>query len=272
MKRLFTLCIGWLMATTCVYSQVKSNYEYSTSMPYGTLDIRTQISSSDYYYLQENRTFSSRESAPGVRTNKYHDMTSWDSSPYAEGNLRRKTGAIDKFIMNYRLLFPEGYASTYAPGYPMMVHFHGAVERANCYYDNCYHATPDYTLTVTKPGKYRARFSRKSSNPTEAQWNEWSPYVTITQEGTTTPPPVVTVSITNPDAGQVFTAPANISITATASVTVGSIAKVEFYNGATKLAEDNSSPYSSPGLMSPQVTMPWQQEHTTMPETLHLMV
>lgn len=493
MKRLFTLCIGWLMATTCVYSQVKSNYEYSTSMPYGTLDIRTQISSSDYYYLQENRTFSFRESAPGVRTNKYHDMTSWDSSPYAEGNLRRKTGAIDKFIMNYRLLFPDGYSSTYAPGYPMMVHFHGAVERANCYYDNCYHATPDYnveensppaptssthrllnndhnlnvggkqyldarnlagtrkpddpsmptrafpgfvlsaqmfniwdslqvedvirivrlvaeqhnidedriyvqgisiggyavyesmkraswlfaaglpmsavwdaniftqnqqgkvahmplwifqggndprpspafteniidqyrdaggivrytkypdlshvvwfsaygtsdyfswilkqrksslhafagntvidqsknqyprlffaegflayqwekdgailgnethTLTVTTPGKYRARFSRKSSNPTEAQWNEWSPYVTITQEGTTTPPPVVTVAITNPDAGQVFTAPANISITATASVTVGSIAKVEFYNGATKLAEDNSSPYS----------------------------
>ena len=493
MRKIFTHCICWLIATTYSYSQVKSNYQYSTSMPYGTLDIRTRISSSDYYYLQENKTFSFRESSPGVRTNKYHDMTSWDSSPYSEGNLRRKTGTTDKFIMNYRLLPPAGYSSTYSPGYPLVVHFHGAVERANCYYENCYHATPDYTveensppapttdthrllnndhnlnvggkqyldarnlagtrkpddpsmparafpgfvlsaqmfniwdslqvedvirivrlvaeqynidedriyvqgisiggyavyesmkraswlfaaalpmsavwdaniftqnqqgkvahiplwvfqgandprpspafteniidqyrkagglvrytlydnlahvvwfsaygttdyfswmlkqskanlhafagntvidgsknqypklflaegflayqwekdgailsnathtLTVTTPGNYRARFSRKSSNPTEAQWNQWSPYVTITQEGTTTPSPVVTTTITDPDDGQAFTAPANITITATASVTSGSIAKVEFFNGSLKLGEDSTSPYS----------------------------
>ena len=108
------------------FAQVKSSYQYSTTMPYGTLDIRTRISSSDYYYLQENRTFSFRESSPGVPTNKYLDMTSWDSSPYKEGNLRRRIGTVDKFIMNYRLLFPAGYNSTYAQGYPMMVHFHGA--------------------------------------------------------------------------------------------------------------------------------------------------
>lgn len=493
MKKLFTLSICWLMAVTYSFSQVESNYQYSTSMPYGTLDIRTRISSSDFYYLQEDKTFSFRESSPGVRTNKYHDMTSWDSSPYTEGNLRRRMGTLDQFIMNYRLLFPAGYSSTYDPGYPMVVHFHGAVERANCYYDNCYHATPDYTvdensppapttsthrllnndhnlnaggkqyldarnlagtrkpddpsmptrafpgfvlsaqmfniwdslqvedvirivrlvaeqynidedriyvqglsiggyavyesmkraswlfaaavpmsavwdanifsqnqqgkvahmplwifqgandprpspafteniidqyreagglvrytkysnighviwfsaygtsdyfswmlkqdksnlhafggnteidqsrniyprlflaegflayqwekdgtilgnqthsLTVTTPGKYRARFSRMSSNPAEAQWNEWSPYVTITQTGIITPPPTVSTTITNPDDGQSFTAPADITIAATASVTEGSISKVEFYNGTAKLGEDDTSPYS----------------------------
>lgn len=481
------------MAITYSYGQVNSNYEYSTSMPYGTLDIRTRISSSDFYYLQENTTFSFRESSPGVRTNKYHDMTSWDSSPYTEGNLRRRMGTLDKFVMNYRLLFPSGYSSTYSPGYPMVVHFHGAVERANCYYENCYHATPDYTveanspaapttethrllnndhnlnvggkqyldarnlagtrkpddpsmptrafpgfvlsaqmfniwdslqvedvirivrlvaeqynidedriyvqglsiggyavyesmkraswlfaaalpmsavwdaniftqnqqskvahiplwvfqgandprpspafteniideyrraggivrytkysnlahvvwfsaygttdyfswmlkqsksnlhafagntvidqskdqyprlflaegflayqwekdgfilgnqthtLTVTTPGRYRARFSRESSNPSGTQWNEWSQYVTITGDGVVTPTPTVSTTITNPDDGQSFTAPANISITATASVTEGSIAKVEFFNGSTKIGEDSTSPYS----------------------------
>jgi hypothetical protein len=41
------------------------------------------------------------------------------------------------------------------------------------------------TYTATAPGTYRARFSRKSSVPTEAQWNRWSDPVTVTQVGTT---------------------------------------------------------------------------------------
>lgn len=149
MKNLFTIWL--LLVSSYSIAQVRSNYQYSTTMPYGTLDIRTRISSTDYYYLQENKTFSFRESSPGVRTNTYVDMTSWDSSPYTQGNLRRKTGAVDKFIMNYRLLMPNGYSSTYSPGYPMIVHLHGAVERANCYYNNCYHATPAYTVDANSP-------------------------------------------------------------------------------------------------------------------------
>ena len=54
MKKVFTLTLCWLIAATYSFSQVRSNYEYSTTMPYGTLDIRTHISSSDYYYLQQN--------------------------------------------------------------------------------------------------------------------------------------------------------------------------------------------------------------------------
>ena len=151
MKKLFTLSVACLVAACYGLAQVKSNYLYSTTMPYGTLDLRTTISSSDYYYLQEGKTYSFRENSPGVKTNTYVDMTSWESNPYLQGNLRRKTGAVDKFIMNYRLLFPNGYTSTYTEGYPMMVHFHGAVERANCYYTNCYHATPAYTVAANSP-------------------------------------------------------------------------------------------------------------------------
>src|SRR3954469_1798476 len=89
------------------FSQVDTSYVYKTGMPYGTLDIRIAKSTTRYYYLQEGKTFSFRESAPGVRTNTYNDGTSWDSSPYTQGNLREKNGNADTFIMNYRLLLPK---------------------------------------------------------------------------------------------------------------------------------------------------------------------
>ena len=53
-----------------------------------------------------------------------------------------------------------------------------------------------------------------------------------------------TVSITAPVNNASFNAPANITINATANDTDGSITKVEFYEGANKLGEDLSSPYS----------------------------
>jgi hypothetical protein len=53
-----------------------------------------------------------------------------------------------------------------------------------------------------------------------------------------------TVSITSPLANATFTAPATITISATATDTDGTIAKVEFYNGTTLLNTDNTAPYS----------------------------
>jgi hypothetical protein len=53
-----------------------------------------------------------------------------------------------------------------------------------------------------------------------------------------------TVTLTAPANGATFTAPASITLTATASDPDGSIAKVEFFNGASKLGEDTTSPYS----------------------------
>ena len=151
MKKFFTLGAACALAGCCAFAQVKNAYLYNTNMPYGTLDLRTQISSSNYYYLQENKTFSFRESSPGVRTNTYLDMTAWESNPYMQGNLRHRNGTKDDFVMNYRLLMPAGYKSTYAKGYPLMVHFHGAAERANCLYNNCYHGGWDYTPQENSP-------------------------------------------------------------------------------------------------------------------------
>ena len=53
-----------------------------------------------------------------------------------------------------------------------------------------------------------------------------------------------TVTLTAPASGASYGAPATISITATASDPDGSIAKVEFYQGASKLGESAGAPYS----------------------------
>jgi len=53
------------------------------------------------------------------------------------------------------------------------------------------------------------------------------------------------ISITLPTANQTYTAPATVSIAATATAGTGkTISKVEFYNGTTKLGEDATSPYT----------------------------
>jgi hypothetical protein len=52
------------------------------------------------------------------------------------------------------------------------------------------------------------------------------------------------LEITSPSTGARFTAPADITIMANASDGDGTILKVEFFNGGTKLGEDSSSPYA----------------------------
>jgi pimeloyl-ACP methyl ester carboxylesterase len=132
------------------FSQVDTTYVYNNTMPYGSLDIRIAKSSSDYYFLEEGKTFSFRESG-GVRTNTYLDMTSWDSSPYIEGNLRERTPTGDLFVMNYRMLKPDGYNATYQPGYPMIVMLHGLGESANCWKNICHHADQNWSPLTNSP-------------------------------------------------------------------------------------------------------------------------
>ena len=52
------------------------------------------------------------------------------------------------------------------------------------------------------------------------------------------------VALTQPADGAIFTPPATVTLTATASDSDGTVAKVEFFNGQTKLGEDASAPYS----------------------------
>lgn len=145
------LCALLLIASVSASAQVDTSFVYNTSKPYGTLDIRIAKSSTRYYYLEENKTFSFRETSAGVKTNTYRDMTSWESSPYSQGNLREKIGTSDVFIMNYRLLFPEGYQPGYADGYPMIVMMHGAGERANCWDNNCHWADRSWRPSSNTP-------------------------------------------------------------------------------------------------------------------------
>ncbi len=67
-----------------------------------------------------------------------------------------------------------------------------------------------------------------------------SSVVNVTVDAST--PPVV--SITAPASNATFDALATISITADASDADGTVSKVEFFNGATKLGEDTTAPYS----------------------------
>ena len=61
-----------------------------------------------------------------------------------------------------------------------------------------------------------------------------------------------TVSLTAPANGSTFTASQDITLTADASDTDGSIAKVEFYRGNTKIGTDNTAPYSFTWTSVPQ--------------------
>jgi chitodextrinase len=142
-----------LMALAFVksYGQVDTTLIYNNSMPYGSLDIRIAKSATQYYYLQDNVTFSFRESQPGVKTNKYRDMTAWDSSPYKQANLREKNGSGDKFVLNFRYLVPQNYNPSYSPGYPLIVMFHGLGERGNCWNRECYHADATYLPVTNTP-------------------------------------------------------------------------------------------------------------------------
>ncbi|MEV4159896.1 glycoside hydrolase family 48 protein [Nonomuraea dietziae] len=53
-----------------------------------------------------------------------------------------------------------------------------------------------------------------------------------------------TVKVTSPSAGATFTAPATVAIAAEAGDADGSVAKVEFFQGSTKLGEDTTAPYA----------------------------
>jgi len=65
--------------------------------------------------------------------------------------MRLRDGTHDEFVMNYRLLFPSNYQSTYQRGYPLIVIMHGAVERGNCYYSDCYHGDWNYEPNSNTP-------------------------------------------------------------------------------------------------------------------------
>lgn len=94
-----------------------------------------------------------------------------------------------------------------------------------------------FLWTNVAAGSYilTARATDNDNNPAT------SAPVNITVTGPNSPP---TASITAPTNGATFTAPALITIQATASDVGGAVSKVEFFQGATLLGEDTTSPYA----------------------------
>src|SRR5215210_6037744 len=94
-------------------------------------------------------------------------------------------------------------------------------------------ATAPASANVAPPGVYMLFVVDAAGVPSVARM--------VTLAGGNSAP---SVSITQPAAGAAFTAPATVGIVASASDSDGTVAKVEFYNGATKLGEDTSAPYT----------------------------
>jgi hypothetical protein len=84
---------------------------------------------------------------------------------------------------------------------------------------------------------YYARVRATDGSGGASDWQTATPAFTTANH-------LPSVSITNLSAGTLFTAPAAIAISASATDTDGTIAKVEFFAGTTKLGEASTSPYS----------------------------
>jgi regulation of enolase protein 1 (concanavalin A-like superfamily) len=102
-------------------------------------------------------------------------------------------------------------------------------------------ASSPYSFTWSNVGAGSYALTVKATDNTNATGAS-SAVVNITVSGTPNVNP--TASITSPANNATFTAPASITINANASDSDGTINRVEFYNGATLLGTDTSSPYS----------------------------
>jgi hypothetical protein len=138
-----------MLAIVCpAIAQVDTSYIYNANMPYGTLDLRLRKSASDYYYLDQGKTFSFR-TENGLRTNSFLHLTSWDTDPYLQGQLREQFTSSSRFIMNYRLLLPEGYRTDVK--YPIVIFLHGLNEAGNCNIFDCIHGDKTYDPNLNVP-------------------------------------------------------------------------------------------------------------------------
>lgn len=93
-------------------------------------------------------------------------------------------------------------------------------------------ATAPASAGVAPPGVYMLFLVDADGVPSVARM--------VTLAGNSAP----SVSITQPVAGAPFTAPAAVAIAASASDPDGTVAKVEFFDGAAKLGEDTSAPFT----------------------------
>ncbi|WP_166648133.1 Ig-like domain-containing protein [Hymenobacter sp. UV11] len=133
---------------------------------------------------------------------------------------------------NLALIFiREGSAGAY-PGYPMVKN-----------------AAGDFTFTKAIASgtvtsfyfTYQVGSGGAEHNTADAP-HSYTVGTVCTGSSTNNTPP--TVSLTAPLASATFTTPATINLAATAADADGTVTKVEFYQGTTKLGEDTTAPYT----------------------------
>ena len=95
-------------------------------------------------------------------------------------------------------------------------------------------------LSIAPGSTFYIRWVDDNAAQTSPDQNIGLNNVVISTAGNQSP----TVAITSPTAGATFTAPASVPITVNAADTDGAVAKVEFFNGATKIGESTTSPFS----------------------------
>lgn len=93
-------------------------------------------------------------------------------------------------------------------------------------------ATAPANANIAPPGPYMLFIVDANGVPSVAKM--------VTVNGNSPP----TVTLTQPTSGATFTAPATVNLAANASDPEGSVSKVEFLAGATKLGEDTTAPYT----------------------------
>ncbi|WP_343670914.1 glycosyl hydrolase family 18 protein [Chitinophaga sp.] len=90
---------------------------------------------------------------------------------------------------------------------------------------------------------YTAKWWTQNEQP-DTHTGDGQVWAYVSDCGSSTGNKAPTVSLTAPASGASYTAPATVSITASATDADGSIAKVEFYNGSTLLGTSTASPYT----------------------------
>ncbi|MBO9699741.1 MAG: carbohydrate-binding protein [Sporocytophaga sp.] len=101
-------------------------------------------------------------------------------------------------------------------------------------------ATSPYSFSWTNAAAGSYVITAKATDDKGASTTSSSVMITVNEKANVSP----TISLTTPTANTVFTAGETITISANAADSDGSVAKVEFYQGNTKLGEDVTSPYS----------------------------
>lgn len=100
------------------------------------------------------------------------------------------------------------------------------------------------TLSGLAPGTYTFRALATDNNTASNNTATSTVTITILSPSTPTPPANALPSVSLQGISGTFEAPASFTLTAGANDSDGTVSRVEFYNGATKIGEDSTAPYA----------------------------